>query len=357
MNHSRYSGLGSSVSAGNVKNCTFDQVNSEIGRILLVSHRSVQRDWLTILAKRISRGERTFSPMFCYACATAGESWLRRSSRGIAAPKSQPGFTDALASVIAPCFDPKILCIIDLGIGDMVRTQAVLALALASRVEEIHFWMVDVNRSFIDTAIAGTMPSVMNTLRSIASGGTVSAFHGDYRCVRVLRSSFSKATKSCFLMMGNTLGMESRGTRVLRRLTHAMRRGDEVILEIQAVEPNRMTDSELTCSFRQDIEFYAGPLMALGAENRHIDIEASTVHSAHQEITSVNVILSTAVEVDGKVQVPPGKYEFISIRKYDSFAIQQIVRSAGLTIRRVFTLFANKTSNARSFHYISAYLE
>lgn len=325
----------------------------EITQPRLITDPSGVANWNQRFLNRLRRGSRRFGPAFCYTCEYAGKHWIRRSKRGIAAPSAQPDLAHALFSVLSPALSARSLTIVDLGIGDMVRVLPILRKALEHSAA-LHFVMVDINQDLLRSGLSGVDPAVSETLHGFRKQDRLTCLHCDYRFLRRYAPLLQDSERTCFLMLGNTLGIEQHPARVLRRLRNVLRSGDQIILELQAVEPGGLTDLELTLHFRQDLEFYAGPLLAAGVPREFLDVEASTTMDKGMETIGVDVLLSNTVALYSGLILQAHRYRFMSISKFGEEAVRRTVALAGFDLRKLIFTEADRALGRRPFFYVNA---
>lgn len=321
----------------------------------IVSDPSAFLAWDKLLRNRLKRGQRTFPSFFCYTWNHSAEEWIRRSSFKIVDPDVESEFLEASKEIISPALTASSLTIVDVGIGDPARICPILSRALESGTI-LHFVMLDINEDLLKNSLLTSNHRVQSVQHDLAQYGRMTMLHCDYRFLRRHRELLSQTEKTCLVMLGNTLGNELRPVRVLRRLRQALRPGDQIILELQATEPDGLTDRELTGYFQQNFEFYAGPLFSQGISKELLELRVCTARDDDGiEIVSASILLSSKAVISDGITIYPGQYTFMSITRFEELSIRKMMAEAGLVVKKLFHS-GTKEQLGRPFYYVNAAL-
>jgi hypothetical protein len=210
----------------------------------------------------------------------------------------------ALAHVLDRFLDQmprKLSCIVDLGVGDLIKGHEVLRFARTRLAAEPRYVGVDASFQMLIDAIRvnGPNPGIAQTIG--AAPDRICGINAGFDQLVKCRSQFPSGGESLFLLLGNTLGNEPDERQTLLNIVKAMSPGDHLLLDIQLCEDEVITADEIR--HRLDTEpalaFMRGPLMAFGVspEKLAVEVRLRMAGAGHWHARAYDVLLVPTEEI------------------------------------------------------------
>ena len=143
--------------------------------------------------------------------------------------------------------------------------------------------------------------------------------------------------RNLFLFLGNTLGNELNEQAVLKSIAQAMQPNDLIMIELQLKEQNPLPVDEISKIFQTNLQFYAGPLLALGCQETNLEIQAlADLHSRPNSWTyfcecKIPTAVTRYISPIARTLIFGGEGTTINtyvIRKFAEDAIEPLLREA-----------------------------